>query len=309
MKRLLIAWLLLTTALFGAWQIASAQMLMPIVNFGGPRATYSGPLDVYSTSVFGCYSLRACRKSYAGSKAANICDVSTGAVCSDVNTLANGDFDVATASGLTQCAVSCNVATLYEQSGGGAPNLTAINSARPVLTFNCIGSLPCMTFTRTGSTALAGTITGFVLNTGTTFSLVAERTGNFTDYSGGANISGNSIGIYFNNTSNTIGVAFGSTGDPTLTAADSSFHAAQGVEVSNTNCSLYVDGSSNNVVANCGNSTTSTSLSLGNFAISDNYLNGKIAEGIFWKAAMNSTNAGAVCHNQTVYYGISGATC
>ena len=38
MKRLFIAWLLLTTALFGAWQIASAQMLMPIVNFGGPRA-------------------------------------------------------------------------------------------------------------------------------------------------------------------------------------------------------------------------------------------------------------------------------
>ena len=114
-----------------------------------PVASYVGPSDAVSGVTWEFWvGLRAFSAATAGTKAANICN-SGDANCADINTLANGKFDVATAQGAPlNCGGSggtCTVKTLYDKSGNGRDVSQATAASRPTLTFSCIGSLPCMT--------------------------------------------------------------------------------------------------------------------------------------------------------------------
>jgi hypothetical protein len=115
---------------------------------GGGAPAYSGPGDVTTGWSF-WVGLRALSGATAGTKSANICN-SGDANCADVNTLANGNFDVATATGAPlRCGGTggtCTIKTLYDKVSTN--NLTQTTIAnRPTLHLNCLNtSLPCADF-------------------------------------------------------------------------------------------------------------------------------------------------------------------
>jgi hypothetical protein len=147
---------------------------------------YAGLGDV-NPSAYLSVGLRAYTAATAGTKAANICN-SGDANCADVNSLVNGNFDVATAQGTPlNCGGAggtCTVKTLYDKSGslncGGSAcdftNATAAN--RPTLVFNATGAgRACMAFN--GSQFLTSPA-ATTINQPFSVASYLERTGNFT---------------------------------------------------------------------------------------------------------------------------------
>jgi hypothetical protein len=145
-------------ALLGSPDDASAQLMgggFIQKKLAAPSGGYTGPGDVVSGWAF-WGGLRAFSAATAGTKAANICNAGD-ANCADVNTLANGNFDVTTAQGAPlNCGGTggtCTVKTLYDKSLGSGDLTNATVANRPTLVFNCIGTLPCLAFN--GSQVLA----------------------------------------------------------------------------------------------------------------------------------------------------------
>src|SRR5262249_23860887 len=125
---------------------ALAQIIGGGVWRGGRGSSYVGPLDVVGASKI-CASLRACSAALAGTKVANICN-SGDANCADLNSLANGDFDVTTAQGSPLnwggAGGTCTIKWLYNQPAGlncsGGTTCDMLNNTaanRPTLVFNC----------------------------------------------------------------------------------------------------------------------------------------------------------------------------
>src|SRR6266436_5012205 len=113
MKRLLTALLLLVPV------PAAAQSMMTGVDRADAGATYVGPGNVISGAVT-FWGLRAYSASYASGlgKIANIC-TPLDAVCADVSSDVNGNFNLAAVGSLTcNNSVSiCTVKTFYDQVG------------------------------------------------------------------------------------------------------------------------------------------------------------------------------------------------
>ncbi len=136
-----------------------------------PALLYSGPGDV-NAGAFLWVGLRAYSRATAGTKAANICN-SGDANCADVNSLANGDFDVATAQAAPlSCGGAggtCTIKTLYDKSGNTNCNSAACNftqatiAKRPTLSFNCTAAnKACMVFNGSSQVlATSGSVTIF----------------------------------------------------------------------------------------------------------------------------------------------------
>jgi hypothetical protein len=170
MKKITLTWLALSAALFGAWQLQTlgvphfkslhvegllvtpAEAACSIIwttgvgtplNCGG--GGYTGPGDTISGATE-YWGFNAYNAAYIGSKAANICDHSTGLTCSDVNIGSNGYI---INSGISQCSVACEVATLYGQLG--VANLTAPHGNRPAFTLSALNGHACATFTAASS--------------------------------------------------------------------------------------------------------------------------------------------------------------
>jgi hypothetical protein len=151
---------------------------------GGP-SSYSGPGDIVSSANVAWWGLRAYSLAKAGTKAVNVCNTGD-AACADVNTLADGSFDVATAAGAPlNCGGSggtCTIKVFYDQTAGGncGGSCDLVRSTipqRPVLTFNCIGSLPCTTWA--GSQwMITASFTTPIYYQPLSVSVVAEQTGN-----------------------------------------------------------------------------------------------------------------------------------
>ena len=113
----------------------------------------------------------------------------------------------------TTCAVACKVVTLYNQagttpcSGSTACDVTqATNSSRPVYSNSCVNSKPCMT--SVASNLLSAN--PLTLAQPFTFSGVAARTGNFTNFNIMLTSTGQGDGWYFGNANNTISLLAGS---------------------------------------------------------------------------------------------------
>lgn len=256
--------------------------------------SYAGPGDIVA-SAGGFWGLRSYSAAYAtgSNNAAIVCDSATGLTCSTIVILANGNFDAATAAASAACATACKVTTLYDQSGNGHNLMQAIGQA-PVLTFNCIGTLPCMKFS--GNQYLTGA--GPAEAQPWTVSAVGERTGAASFESIYGDSSSNGYGILFNSTANSV-VTFAGGAGATATATDSVVHAFQAIG-NNTSSLMNVDGVAGIPGSGGANALSGTAVLIGNgFAP----LTGEVMEVGVWSGAFSSGNQTSVCHNQHTYWG------
>lgn len=299
MKAILAVWVLLLGALVVAATSlpAPAQVMTGVSNFvhgtSGGGGAYAGPGDIVSGWAF-WGGLRAFSAATAGTKSANICN-SGDANCADVNTLANGDFDVATAQATPlNCGGTggtCTVKTLYDKSGNARDITQATIGNRPTLVFSCLGSLPCMAITTSSNMLSTVTVSA---SAPVSASAVVEQTATPVTNS----IIGDDIhftSLEFNNTG-IIETFCGSAGI-VQNAADNSFHAMQGVCASGANAaSISADGTTT--------PGTLTPAGLGGghvrFGIG---ITGKIAEGGLWLGAFTAGNISSLNSNQHTYWG------
>lgn len=271
---LIVALLCVVAPASAFWQSRNSNYNQSI---GG--ATYQGPGDVQSGAV-GFWGFRAYNAAYGAAKAAKICDAATGLTCSDVNFLSNGYFDAATAAGLTQCSISCNVQTLYDSTGNGNDLAQSTNGNRPLLVFNALNTYACASFTASATMYL--TKASMSASLPISVISVAKRTANFTTLQyilGLQNTSPNNFGLSFRASANTVGYANSGTAVTVGSTADSSFHALQGIGTSTTQY-IYADGSTNNS-ANGGVALNSTvNIGLTTSAVAP--LDGIVCEAGIW---------------------------
>lgn len=253
-------------------------------------SSYSGPGNIASGAI-AWWGLRAYNVAYAtgSDPAADILRASDSATTT-INILSNGNFDTATA--VSFCAsTTCTVTKLYDQTGNGN-NTTAV--AAPVaLTFNCIGSLPCMNFN--GTSHFLASPGGSNIPQPWTISAVAERTGAFTSF---GSIYGDTSNeqLMFTTSPNTVSV-FGGVLLPGA-ATDSAFHALQGI-ANGASSNLYIDGTANSGSAGT-NAFVATGATIGN---GFNTLTGNMTEVGIWPSAFSTSTATNLSSNQHTYWG------
>lgn len=258
-------------------------------------AVYTGPGDIVSSALV-WYGLRAYSTADRGNKLINVCNVADVA-CADLSSDATTGSLVVTTIGGSSCSViACTVKILYDRSGNAVDLTQAAPARRYILTANCIGTQWCMTTPTSdpfNGYQSAGSLTQAQPNT---VSFVANRTADFTNYS-----------VVFGNNVNGAYAGFGSTNEVVLsapsagivTAADSAFHAVQGV-TNGASSILYVDGSSNSI--SLGTQTYSSTFWVGNNTLNANF-QGKLCEVGFWGSGFSGGNQSSMDSNQRTYWG------
>jgi hypothetical protein len=274
---------------------------------GGGAAAYQGPIDVVASPV-ACWALRACSNALAGTKTANICN-SGDANCADVNSLANGKFDVTTAQGAPlNCGGAggtCTVKTIYDQTAN-ANDLSQVTAAtRPTLVFNCINtSLPCMAFN--GSQFLTrGTFSSSAAQPFTVVGL-AERTsgtGNSTFFS-----TSTSTGVQFFFAGANLVAIYSGSALPSASQTDNAFHALAGA-YNTTSSSITVDGTTTSGLDLVVYNSLGANTCMGSDATScaANALTGRVTEVAVWASGFNGTQLTNMCHNQRLFWGTTGS--
>lgn len=299
----LIAWLALCS-------VAQAQLSGGVGGFPGPgtvhsSTAYAGPGDVVGSARM-WWGLRAYSLAAAGSAAARVCN-SGDANCADVNTLGNGDFDVATATGAPlSCGGAggtCTIHTLYDQTAGNnctAAHCNLVNATaaqRPTLVFNCIGTKPCMLFNGS-SQRLQSSNSATSQAQPYTYSGVANSTNNSGNQSLVTFNSGGVTQLAFSNANNQAKIFAGS--NLTAVAAGGSFHALQGV-FNGASSDMNVDGAS--ATGNAGAAASVGTINLSSVGGSSQYMNGSVAEAGAWPSAFNGTQSTNMSSNQHSYWG------
>jgi hypothetical protein len=270
---------------------------------GGGTAAFAGPGDVVSGAIMWA-GLRAYSLAKAGTRAANICN-SGDANCADINTLANGKFDVVTATGAPlNCGGTggtCTVKTLYDQTGntncaGAACDLTNATAAnRPTLTLNCFGTLPCMTFNGTSAhLATSGVVTQ---SQPLSLSMIANSTNTSVQQTSAELTSSSPRAGYNNSGSNTTFIFAG--GVFSATASDGVAHALQYI-FNGASSNIVVDGTATS--GNAGATNATGTLDLGSNSGAE-FFKGTVAEEGFWAVAFTSTQYGNMNSNQHAYWG------
>lgn len=270
-------------------------------------AAYSGPGDVQGTGWVWWFGLRAFSAATAGTKAANICN-SGDATCNDVNTLANGNFDVATATGAPlNCGGAggtCTVKILYDKSGGTncttACNFTqATPASRPILVFNCINTtLPCIRWSSATTAMTTPAMTGTFTQPFSASFVYKNTAAGFSDY-----VSlGGQVAINLAVSTNTLTVYAGSF--PTTASTDGVFHSVQATwnNSSPTN-TVSVDGTLSNASPGAANATTPV-VFFGSVGSGDTSDTGEFG---FNSNSFVGAPATALCHNQRLYWGTGGS--
>jgi hypothetical protein len=301
-----LATTLLTCPCEAGWQSRDSNYNVVIVSGGG--GAYTGPGDVATaqgiSQALVWWGLQAYSAAKAGTKAANICNAGD-ANCADVNSLANGNFDVATAQGAPlNCGGAggtCTIKTLYDQTGALSCFSTpcdvtqATIASRPTLVFNCSSTNPCMAC---GGAALLQGSGGFPsTNQPFTYSLIVKRTGGSGSFTTAMEISGGGNDLLqFANSANTMRMFGGAS--LSATVSDNSFHGIQAVWNS-TSSDLNVDGTSNTGNAGTGSIVTFWQL------CSDgaNAMTGNLEEAGVWGIAFSGTNSSAINTNQHSRFG------
>lgn len=274
---------------------AWAQFDAPI--YVAPASSYTGPGDIVSGWV-AWYGLRAFSGATAGTKAANICN-SGDVNCTDVNTLANGDFDVTTAQAAPlNCGGTggtCTIKTWYDKSGNGHDVSQATIASRPTLSFSCINtSLPCMV--ASASQSLGPATIGTIPNP-RSVEMVSEQTSN----------TGNNQVLVDN--ASFISVFYASAGNTSLfcgstinsaAATDNAFHAIEDVCQSGTGLkSITVDSTTSTfteTVAGPGGGESVTTPDPVNGTL-------KLTEVGIWNGAFSGANISALHANASSFWG------
>lgn len=274
-----------------------AQLTMTAVGGGfGGAVAYSGPGNIVSGAI-GWWGLRGYTAAFSGN-VVNVCDAATGLVCGDATWSAGGlSFPLIGGVACNNVTNICVVGTLYDQSGAGACSgacdaKQTNNSNRPVLTLNCIGSLPCLT--GTASTSLLTPALVSTYNQPNWFSAVGKRTGNPGASSA---MIGTDVVCYFGATATDIVAYAGSV--LTATSTDNTWHSVQ-CTFNGGSSEVYVDGSGTS--GNAGSTAVSSTINIMN-DVFGNKLSGTFVEAGFWNLAPNSGQKSSINSNQHTYWG------
>ena len=222
----------------------------------------------------------------------------------DIDTLASGVFDTATAASFCASTI-CTVVKVYDQSGGNACggsacDLTVAYPAAPTLAFTCNGSQPCMTFN--GSTqglASAGTITSAPQPI--SMSVVADPTAGFGSEFSCA--SGYQEGVYVSDSHG--------GGSQSQIYAGYTFYAAApalgawfaGQFVANSSASTISINSGTYTGTGDAGTEDCTGAAVVMSGGSGNYFTGNLEEFGIWPTGLSSTQQSNMDSNQRTYWG------
>lgn len=193
-----------------------------------------------------------------------------------------------------------NVATAYDQTGGGHNATQATAGNQPALLPSCLksGALPCLTFN--GSSTTMTTSSFGSTNQPLTFSGVAERIGNFTSF-GDISItnSGGPVGYAFDSAAN----SFLGYGGLNCTAAqtDSVLHSIQAILFGSLQSFLNIDGTTTS--CNAGNNSFGGLMFVGSFNGSSNFLNGFLGQTGLWGSQFTTLQLANMHANDSAYWG------
>ena len=318
---LLLAGILCLSRADAFWQSRDSNYNVNIVAAGGG---YTGPGNINTTNAIAWWGLRAYTSALANAGATttpvmDVRGVTTTTSCT-IYLLGNGtgglDFTTAGAGGIgNQCLLgattfctstnaSCTVSKLYDQTVGslctGSCNLLqATSTLQPTLTFNCIGSLPCLTFTATSFFMETNGYLGTAYAQPFSVSAIIERTSNFTTYSE-AMTNADHPAIGWANVASQAWLNGGAAAITVSTIADSAFHVMNGLyNGTGTSSILYIDGTSHT------GSTGTGPMQAAQFCIGGNCSGGFIGnwtEGGWWHGD-ESANFATINSNQHTYWG------
>jgi hypothetical protein len=255
------------------------------------------------------WGLRAYTTATAGTKSANVCNAGD-ANCADVNTLANGNFDVTTAQGAPlNCGGAggtCTIKTLYDKSGslactgGVACDVTNVTAAaRPTLVFNCTGTLPCMAFSGAASQQLVSAVLTATIAQPNTASFVSQRTSGVVL----AGVIGPTGTVFGYGTANLVDMSGGTP--VTAAATDATLHAVQAV-LNGASSAFDVDSVLTGPL-NAGATGTSGIINMGSTGAA-NFLTGQIMEVGLWPVAFSPIQQANMNTNQHNYWFPVGVT-
>lgn len=301
MIRVALAFLLICGAAHG-------QAVDSVSGIGGIQSilsssTYTGPVDVVASPT-SCWSLRACSAVKRGSAAINVCNVGD-AACADVVTDAStGNLPATITIGGSDCsAVACTVKTWYDQTGSGCSGpcnfAQASAPSRPHLKANCINTSYWCLDDSTNDRILQVSGTFPTIAQQFTYSVVMQRTGNFTTQ--GYLLSGGTAnGLGFNNAVNQGFMYAGAA--PTFTAADSVWLSVQAV-FNGASSIADVNGTATTGL-NAGATSAANPMFIGVFlnGVSAKYT-GYYTEILIYPVGFNATQYAAMTSNQRAFWG------
>jgi hypothetical protein len=279
----------------------SYPVLVPAV------APYVGPGDIVSGAT-AWWGLRAYSLATAGTKAINI-RASGDNATTDINTLANGNLDVATVSSfLTTHGGSAFIAKKYDQTGNGNDQAQATAANQPALILSAIGSLPMMQTTAANSMSMSSssfTVTDSPLTISTVINftnLGAQQS--FVDRSGtpiqvGASRAGAADTVFM--------YAGGLV--PTATVTGGAFHALQWrFDNAGATSSVYVDGTNTAMALGNAQGASVSQVDIGAYVPSaSQYTSAYYGEVGIWSGTAFTTAGGGQCSqmnsNQRNYWG------
>lgn len=267
-----------------------------------PGSTYTGPGDIQTFASW--YSCAYVYKGSMASTSTNLCDLVAKTGGASVCTLrgsSSGAVDLtnpycAGATPATACAAasggSCVVSQAYDQTGNSRPATQATLSRMPILTFNALGGLPCMTMIQANQNNLTTAAT-WAQAQPYTGSVVSEKT--ITTGAGGPLITA-TFGITQAGVANQWGV-FAGTG-VNLSATDNVFHAFQ-MTFNGASGTYNLDGTTTASI-NAGTGAASSNISMG--VRSGSGMSGVVCEA-GWAAGDQSANFATMNSNQHTRYG------
>jgi len=283
--------------------ITSQAQFLPFpgaaVNAHGAVSSYIGPGNIVSGALF-WGGLRAYSAATAGSRAANVCNAAD-ANCVDVQTLASGDFDLATAMAapLSCTDDACTIKILYDQSGqtncGASCDFSQATIAkRPTLKFNCFGGKPCLHYA--GAQELQSPYGVVNQAQPWTYSAVGERTSG-TAY--GSILDGSNTWIKFGNHATQVDME-GGVVLASYVSAEGAPHAF--LFIGNGSSSVNIsDGTS--TAGNAGTNGWSPILGVGDSPYGGAALIGYISEVGGWGIAFSGPQQSSMNTNLRTYYG------
>lgn len=277
---------------------------MTLLGAGKPPAAaaggYTGPGDIVS-SWTAWYGLRCFSTSYTGN-VAEIKDTATQLVVTTITCSSGGILNTGSPTALaTTCASACIITTLYDQSGSTNCSAAACNAtAAPAaaMAFNYSATAANWYATATASTGAQSNSLTSPVSQPYTFSVVAQRTGNFTTQQQLCGTSGSGNEVYFSSSANNLMMYAGSV--VAFAATDSTTHALQAI-FNGASSTTYLDGTGPTSISNPGAGTQSGAVQLSNTA--SNGTTGRIWECGLHPTAISSGNQASLNSNQHTYWG------
>jgi hypothetical protein len=172
----------------------------------GGGGSFTGPGDVVTAASFGYWSCaRAYNAAFAATQGAmcTVVDTATGASSCTLKVGTNGLANLTalvcvgnTVSITTFCTVThsgCSVTEMFDQTGGGNPQLQATLASMPTLTLSAQNGLPGVTFTQANSQFMETAAIAAALQQPLTVSWVGKTAG-----VGGSALFGNTDSQFFN---------------------------------------------------------------------------------------------------------------